>query len=125
MKEPTASAIAAATGVSIISGSILGLPAEALLAGFAGGLVALSFAEPMPWQRKAGTVATSTISAAYLAPVGAYVLPVPEQMPEVVALKAIAFVIGFGAMKILPLALERARGIISGKSERSDEGPSK
>ena len=119
MKEPTASAIAAASGLSLVSGSVLGLPADALMAGFGGGLIALSFGDPMTWGRKAISVAVSTVAAAYLAPVMVYLLPMPDAMPFVVALKGLAFGIGFGAQKILPAFMERAIAVIKPKGDAS------
>lgn len=119
MKEPTASAVAAASGISLVSGTVLGLPAEALMAGFGGGLVALSFGDPLSWGRKVSSVAVSTISAAFLAPALIYVLPRPEAMPESIAIKALAFVVGFGAQKFLPAFIERGRKIISGQPSQT------
>ena len=109
MKEPTASALAAASGISILSGTILGLPAEAMLGGFGGGLVGLSLAEaPLTWGRKASIVAVATISAAYLAPVFAAVASSSSSGNEGAVLKACAFVIGFGAQTILPAMVNTA-----------------
>jgi hypothetical protein len=125
MKEPTASALAAASGLTLVSGTILGLPAEALLAGFGGGLVALSFGDPLTWSKKVSSVAVATIAAAYVAPPLVYVLPMPESMPMLVALKGVAFVIGAGAQKIIPAIIDRSKSIISGgKGEKpGDEKP--
>lgn len=114
MREPTASAIAAASGLTLVSGSILGLPAEALLAGFGGGLVALSFGEPLTWAKKASSVAVATIAAAYVAPPLAYLLPVPESMPPLLAAKGMAFIIGAGAQALIPAFISRAKSIIDG-----------
>ena len=119
MKEPTATAIAAASGLTLVSGTILGLPAEALLAGFGGGLVALSFGDPMTWSKKFASVAVSTLAAAYLAPPLAYLIPTPENMPMAVAIKGAAFVIGAGAQKLIQACVTRLETIITGGEKKS------
>lgn len=116
MKEPTTSAIAAASGLTIVGGSILGLPTDALLAGFGGGLVALSFGHPLSWARKVSSVAVATIAAAYLAPALVYLFKPSVGVPELVALKASAFVIGAGAQAIIPAVTNRVTRMISGDS---------
>lgn len=88
------------------------------MAGFGGGLVALSFGQPLTWGRKVFSVAVSTISAAYMAPAGLYLLPLPDTMPESIALKALAFVIGLGAQKFLPALIERGRNVVSGQTSK-------
>ena len=113
MKEPTASAIAAASGVTILSGTVLGLPAEALLAGFAGGLVALSYGDPMTWGRKAGSVAVSTLSAAFLAPGVMHVVPMPVGTESPVWLKFVAFCVGLGAQRAIPALMDSIPAMIA------------
>lgn len=114
MKEPTASALAAASGLTIVGGTILGLSTDALLAGFGGGLVALSFGDPLSWGRKVSSVAVATIAAAYLAPGLMYLMTKADGTSELVALKALAFVIGAGAQAIIPAAISRLTRIIGG-----------
>lgn len=121
MKEPTATAIAAASGLTIAGGSVLGLPADALLAGFGGGLVALSIGTPLTWGRKVSSVAVATIAAAYLAPAAA-ALTSAEGASEGVFLKALAFLVGAGAQAIIPASIRRMEEIIGGrKSEAGDD----
>lgn len=120
MKEPTASALAAASGLTIVGGTILGLPTDALLAGFGGGLVALSFGQPLSWGRKFSSVAVATIAAAYLAPALVYVVNASSGAPELVALKALAFVIGAGAQAIIPATISRLTRIVGGGDSQQE-----
>jgi hypothetical protein len=71
MAEPASStaAIAFAAGTITLTGSILGVHYDALLAGFAGGLVALSYLPPLPPMRIAGTVVAAALLAGFFAPV--------------------------------------------------------
>jgi len=71
MAEPTSSTagIAIAAGTITLSGSILGVHYDALLAGFFGGLVSLSYLPAMSIARIAGTVAASALTAGFFAPV--------------------------------------------------------
>lgn len=119
MKDPAATAIAAASGLSIAGGSVLGLPADALLAGFGGGLVALSIGTPLTWGRKVSSVAVATIAAAYLAP-AAVALVAAGGPAEAVFLKALSFLIGAGAQAIIPAAIRRMERIIGG--DKSEDG---
>jgi hypothetical protein len=121
MKEPTASALAAASGLTIVGGSILGLPTDALLAGFGGGLVALSFGASLSWGRKVSSVAVATIAAAYLAPALVYLFTPSTGAPELVALKALAFVIGAGAQAIIPAVINRVTKVVGGDSAERKE----
>lgn len=71
MAEPASSTagIAIAAGTITLTGSILGVHYDALLAGFAGGLVALSYLPAMTVPRIAGTVAAASLLAGFFAPV--------------------------------------------------------
>lgn len=72
MAEPassTAVGVAIAAGTITLTGSILGVQYDALLAGFFGGLVSLSYLPSMPALRTAGSVATSAMLAGFFAPV--------------------------------------------------------
>lgn len=121
MKEPTATAMAAASGLTIAGGSVLGLPADALLAGFGGGLVALSIGAPLTWGRKVSSVAVATIAAAYLAP-AAVALMSADSASEAVFLKALAFLVGAGAQAIIPAAIRRMEAIIGGQKPEAGDG---
>lgn len=71
MAEPASSTagIAIAAGTITLTGSILGVHYDALLAGFFGGLVSLSYLPAMPATRIAGSVATSALVAGFFAPI--------------------------------------------------------
>lgn len=71
MAEPASSTvgIAIAAGTITLTGSILGVQYDALLAGLAGGLVSLSYLPPMRWSRIASSVAGSSLIAGWFAPV--------------------------------------------------------
>ena len=70
MAEPSATAgVAFAAGTITLTGSILGVHYDALLAGFFGGLVALSYLPAMPAARIAGTVAANSLLAGFFAPI--------------------------------------------------------
>lgn len=71
MSGPTPSTlgISIAAGAITLSGSILGLQYEYLMAGMFGGLMALSLAEPTTKWKMATVVATSSVMAGYGTPV--------------------------------------------------------
>jgi hypothetical protein len=71
MAEPVSSsgAVAVAAGAVTVTGTIFGVQYDALLAGFFGGLVALSYLPPMSYPRVAGSVASSAVLAGFFAPV--------------------------------------------------------
>ncbi|HYD58979.1 MAG TPA: hypothetical protein VEC35_01395 [Noviherbaspirillum sp.] len=71
MAEPASSTVGVtiAAGTITLTGSILGVHYDALLAGFFGGLVSLSYLPSMPALKIAGTVASSSILAGFFAPV--------------------------------------------------------
>ena len=72
MPEPTSSsigAVALATGAITITGSLLGMQNDALLAGLFGGLVSLMHLAPMTRLRMALSLATAAVFGAFLAPI--------------------------------------------------------
>lgn len=71
MAEPASSTvgIAIAAGTITLTGSILGLQYDFLMAGLFGGLVALSLAEQTSRMRMASSVAISALAAGYCTPV--------------------------------------------------------
>lgn len=71
MAEPTASTagIALAAGTITLTGSIFGVQYDALLAGFFGGLVSLSFLPAASAFKIAGSVAGSALLAGFFAPI--------------------------------------------------------
>ncbi|WP_290906248.1 hypothetical protein [Aquabacterium sp.] len=120
MPEPTASAAVtlAASAVAVpaltVAGMSLGLRADILLAGWAGSVAAMSLINTVPGAvdskaallrtsvRRVGVSVGSAMTAGYTAPLCLLI----NGFPESVAL-GVAFVIGAGAMKILPWLIER------------------
>lgn len=117
MAEPASSTagIAIAAGTITLTGSILGVQYDALLAGFFGGLVSLSYLPPMPRTKLAGTVAGSSILAGYFAPVlavgAAHYFPWLAGIGDIMRL-ACAAGLGVSAQAVIPAALSwiRRRG---------------
>lgn len=60
--------IAIAAGSITLTGSVLGMQYDALLAGLCGGLVALPYLPPMRWRKIAGSVTGSALVAGWFAP---------------------------------------------------------
>lgn len=121
MAEPAAPGIAIAAGAITITGSIFGVHYDALLAGFAGGLVSLSYLPHMPPMRIAGSVATSALLAGFFAPiVGAaavnYLPWIATVGADVVRISSAA-ALGLCWQVVLPAGLDRLRGLISPKKE--------
>lgn len=114
MTDPTSSAVtglAVATGAVQVTGVILGLQYDLLLPGMLGGLIALSFADPTTRTRMAISVFTSTIMAAYGAPVMAAVLPAFfaffDRVNQATLDSACACCIGIAAQTLAPVVLGR------------------
>lgn len=61
---------AVTAGAVTLGGVVTGLDYAVLLAGFAGGLVSLSFLPPMTIWRRIWTPVTATLTAGYTAPLG-------------------------------------------------------
>lgn len=121
MAEPAAStstAIALAFGTVTVSGSLLGIQYDALLAGFFGGLVSLSILPPMSNLKIAGSVVGSALMAGFFAPLCAagavnymaWLAPIAE-----LTRLACAVVIGICWQPILPVGLNRLRSFIGSK----------
>ncbi|WGG51834.1 restriction endonuclease [Rugamonas sp. DEMB1] len=109
MAEPASSTvgIAIAAGTITLTGSILGVQYDALLAGLAGGLVSLSYLPAMTLARIAGSVAGSSLLAGYFAPLIA--LGIANYFPFAAAAGdgmrlASAAGLGLGAQVIIPTA---------------------
>ena len=109
MKAEATAAVAQAAGISLLTGTVLGLPLAAMIAGFAGGVVALSL---MPVVASAlarlVSVAASTTTAAFLAPYFAALVHQSSMQPDT-ELQAVAFVLGAGAQVLLPTAIAAAK----------------
>lgn len=74
MAEPassTAAGVAIAAGAITLTGTIFGVHYDALLGGFFGGLVSLSYMPCTSIRRVAGSVGTSSILAGFFAPIAA------------------------------------------------------
>jgi hypothetical protein len=124
MTEPTSTAVATAaiaTGALTVTGSLFGMQFDLLMPGLFGGLVALSFADPVSRWRMAISVATSAILAGYGAPAAIVVavdlLPVLAKVPanELRALTACA--IGLASQTVIPpflAGLKKGAGSVAG-----------
>lgn len=114
MAEPASSTagVTIAAGTITLTGSILGVHYDALLAGFFGGLVSLSYLPPMPVLKIAGTVASSSILAGFFAPLVAVMAM--HYMPWVSGAGgglrlACAAGIGLTAQAVIPAVLNAIR----------------
>lgn len=75
MAEPTSSALIAATAAGLtLFGVATGLQPGVLLAGFAGGLWALSYLPPMAWWQRVLVAALGALMAGWFAPPSALFL---------------------------------------------------
>jgi hypothetical protein len=115
MAEPassTAAGVAIAAGTITLTGSILGVHYDALLAGFAGGLVWLTFQPAVSVVRIAGSIVASSLIAGFVAPIVA--AGAVNYLQWLAALGdhmriASAFGLGVGAQVIVPLGLNKLR----------------
>lgn len=114
MAEPASSigAVAIAAGTITLTGSILGVQYDALLAGFFGGLVSLSYLPAMNLRRTAGSVASSALLGGYAAPLAsvtaANYFPFFERAGTA-GPGISAFALGLCAQVAIPAALARLR----------------
>lgn len=103
---------AIAGGAITITGSILGVHYDALLAGFAGGLVSLSFLPSMTVWRSAYSVAASSLLAGFFAPAIALAManyfPWLASLGDYLRITSAAF-IGVSAQAFIPIMLAWAR----------------
>ncbi len=122
MAEPASSTagVAIAAGAITITGSIFGIQYDALLMGFFGGLVALSYLPPTPLLRTAGSVISSSLIAGWFAPIIgvaiAHYMPWISGAGETAVRMSIAAAFGLGWQTIVPAALARLGKILEGKS---------
>ena len=103
----SATGIALATGAITISGSIIGVQYDALLAGLAGGLISLSYLPTMPKLKVASTIFSSVMVAGFFAPIAeAIVIKYAPWMHAGNPLRmAAAFALGIAAQRLIPLLL--------------------
>lgn len=112
MPEPTSSTVVAiavtATGLTVL-GVATNLQPHILLAGFAGGLWALSYQAPAPLLRRVFATIGASIVAGYLAPVVSAILkaPLPATMTAEVIESAAAFLTGLTSQSVLGPAILR------------------
>lgn len=120
MPEPTSTAIgtltaqALAVPVLTVAGVGLGLRPDVLLAGFSGAVAAMTLLNTVPATgdtlrelvrttvKRVGVAVGSAVTAGYTAPLVALVNGVPEAL-----ILGVAFVVGAGAMQLLPLLIDR------------------
>ncbi len=120
MPEPTSSvaatlaAQALAVPVLSVAGVSLGLRPDVLLAGFSGAVAAMTLLNSVPASgdtlqdllrtsaRRVGVSVGSALMAGYTAPLVALINGVPDAL-----LMGVAFVVGAGAMRLLPMLIER------------------
>jgi len=125
MPEPTTSVAAAVTvatqtvavPVLTLLGVSLGLRADVLLAGFAGALAAITLLNSVPGAsdtlrelirtsiKRVGVAIGSAVTAGYTAPLFGLLNGMPESM-----ILGIAFVVGAGALTLLPWIIRRLGG---------------
>lgn len=109
MAEPTSATvgIAIAAGTITLTGSVLGVQYDALLAGLFGGLVSLSYLPAMSRTKIAGSVIGSSLVGGWFAPVAAIAavnyFPWMAGAGEAIRLSTAAG-LGLGAQVIIPVA---------------------
>jgi hypothetical protein len=113
MAEPTsttAAGVAIAAGTITLTGTIFGVHYDALLGGFFGGLVSLSYLPAATIWRIAGSVGTSSILAGFFAPIaaaaGSNYFPWVAGLGDFTRIAA-AVVIGLVAHAAIPAALKK------------------
>ncbi len=109
MTEPHATGAAIAGAAITFSGSVIGMHFDALLAGFAGGLVALSFLPgPLSAGRVAATLLSSSLLAGFFAQLVAYgafaYLPWTQPMGDFMRVAA-AGGLGIASQTLIPAVL--------------------
>lgn len=106
----TATAAVSATSI-VVGGIATGLTYETLLAGFAGGLVSLSFIQPMGLWRRIWTPVTATLAAGYTAPVAVGYLArfVGDEVAPLSLRVFAAFGVGVVAQAAIPAAIQWTR----------------
>lgn len=118
MAEPSTTGTAIGAGVITITGSILGVHYDMLLAGFFGGLVSLSHLPQMSRWRVAGTVGTASLAAGFFGPVVAtaalHYLPWLSSLGDFLRLSAGA-ALGATIHSVIPALVRRARSFIGGQ----------
>jgi hypothetical protein len=110
MDHSTNAANAAVATAITVWGIATGLSYEVLLAGFAGGLVSLSFLGPLTIWQRIWTPFAATLTAGYTAPIWAYyLLKLLEGVEGLPILVFSAFCIGVAAQVLIPVGLTWVR----------------
>lgn len=109
--ERTTQATNALVATSItLYGIATGLSYEVLLAGFAGGLVSLSFLPPMGIWRRIWTPVAATLTAGYTSPVAShYIASMLSGVDGLASLVFSAFCLGLAAQFLIPVLIKRAQ----------------
>jgi NaMN:DMB phosphoribosyltransferase len=118
MPEPTSLATLAGSAIAVpmltIAGVSLGLRADVLLAGFSGAVAAMTLLNSVPstgdttrellrtTAKRVGVATGSAVTAGYTAPLVSLINGIPEAL-----ILGVAFVVGAGAMQLLPWLIER------------------
>lgn len=117
MAEPASSIVAIAAATITLSGSVIGLQYDALLAGLAGGLLSLLYLPSMPVLKIAGAVAGSALLAGFFAPVIAaaaqHFFPWLQTLGDFLRLAGGA-ALGLGGQVLIPAGLRRLRSMVRG-----------
>ena len=121
--EPATSVAAvavSATGLTIL-GISTGLQPDILLAGFAGGLWALTYQSPAPLFRRAAATAGSAVVAGYLSPIAVAILrgALPGDLSREIAQNAFGLLIGLISQRVIGPAVLR---IADRKAREYDDG---
>ena len=109
----TTTGVAVAAGTITLTGSIVGVPYDALLAGFFGGLVWLTYRPPADLWKTASSVAVSSLIAGVIAPlVAAWAIDKFAWLsvlldPLMATRIAAGVIIGLCAQVVIPAALNR------------------
>jgi hypothetical protein len=119
MPEPASltASIALAAGTITLSGSVFGVQYDALLAGFVGGVVSLTYLPSMSALKIAGTLAGSALLAGFFAPVIAAALhffPWLQGVGDFMRLAGGA-ALGLAAQVLIPACLKRLRRHVAGQ----------
>jgi hypothetical protein len=123
LPEPTTSVSAiavSATGLMLL-GISTGLQPDILLAGFAGGLWALTYQPPAPLLRRAAATLGSAVVAGYLSPIAVAVLrsALPGDPSREIAQTAFGLLIGLISQRVIGPAVLR---IADRKAREYDDG---
>jgi hypothetical protein len=111
LPEPTSSVSAiavSATGLTLL-GISTGLQPDILLAGFAGGLWAITYDPPAPLFRRAAATLGSAVVAGYLSPIAVAVLrsALPGDLSREIAQTSFGLLIGLVSQRVIGPAVLR------------------